>query len=375
MDYFNIYSSNTYASSGNQFYFTPKNAQQKYTGRVFYKISNAGKFNYSLLFSNIIDSTYEKGEISQKNLICSSWIIHQARVCVCNKDLLDKDFINNEIANDINNKLNDFKILTFDNKEVKKVAPGEFFSSDPVELSFNKNDYLCLELTFQGTMIPYHEESLLPIFSKTENGWIYDRKMPLPSMIGCDRKVKAKIGFIGDSITQGIGTPINSYKHWNALLSEKIGGEYSFWNLGIGYARADDMASNGAWAYKAKHNDVLFICYGVNDLGNGFSAEQIINNLEKIVNTFKKQGIKIILQTIPPFDYGQLTTKKWLEVNNYIKNVLSQKVEHVFDIAPYLAQSEENPQNTKYGDHPNIIGCEIWANALYKSLINTKIFE
>lgn len=31
-------------------------------------------------------------------------------------------------------------------------------------------------------------------------------------MIGCDRKVSAKIAYFGDSITQGIGTKENSYR-------------------------------------------------------------------------------------------------------------------------------------------------------------------
>lgn len=374
MEFFNKYSSNTYGGSGNQFFFTPAKTNERYTGRAFYKITNAGSYNYSLLFSNIIDSTYENGAVSHKNLICSSWVIHQARVAVCKSNALDCDFTNNTIANNLNENVTQFSQLTFNGNTCKNVAPGEFFNSDPIKLSFDKNDYICVEITFEGSMIPYHEESLLPLFSKTQNGWIYDRKMPLPAMIGCDREITAKIGFVGDSITQGIGTPINSYKHWNALLAEKIGSNYAYWNLGIGYARADDMATNGAWAYKAKHNDILVVCYGVNDLNNKFSAEQIINNLEKIVAIFKKQKLKIILQTIPPFDYCETTTKKWIEVNNYIKNVLSKKVEHVFDIAPYLAQSDENPQNTKYGDHPNAIGCEIWANAFYQSLIDAKIF-
>ena len=66
------------------------------------------------------------------------------------------------------------------------------------------------------------------------------------------------IAFLGDSITQGVGTPDNAYTHWNALISKEIGEEYSYWNLGIGYARASDASTDGAWLNKAKNNDIVF---------------------------------------------------------------------------------------------------------------------
>ena len=82
MKYFDEFNSNTYAGSGNQFYFNT-NENEKYTGRVLYKISAGGKYNYSLLFSNIIDSTFADGSISHKNLICENWFIHSARIGRC----------------------------------------------------------------------------------------------------------------------------------------------------------------------------------------------------------------------------------------------------------------------------------------------------
>ena len=275
MEFFRKFASNTYASGANQHIFLSQRSQV-HTGRVFYKITEPGAWQYSFLFSNVTDSTFADGSVSQKNLICEEWIIWSAKVARCGKEVLDCDFTQEEAADRINREELKFHKLRFNRKSFKEVAPGEFFASDPIALTFLKGDYLCLELTFSGSVLPYHEESLLPIFRKTESGWVYDRKMPLPGMVGCDRPVEARIGYIGDSITQGIGTPRNSYLHWNAVLSEMLGSRYAFWNLGIGYGRADDMASLGAWAFKAKHNDILIMCYGVNDILKGYSAEQII---------------------------------------------------------------------------------------------------
>ncbi len=82
MDYFNRYVSNTCAGSANQLFFSTGEGEIR-TGRVFYKITVGGEYAYSLLFSNIIDSTYGDGSRRHCNLICDSWQIHSARVGKC----------------------------------------------------------------------------------------------------------------------------------------------------------------------------------------------------------------------------------------------------------------------------------------------------
>lgn len=366
-DYFEQYVSNTIAGSGNQMYFNMKDGEIR-TGRIFYKIFSGGEYNYSILFSNIIDSTYSDGSISHKNLICGSWNIHCARIGKCvgfneNKNIIELTMTDNGSDADI--IVSDFKELNFDGKKTKKVMPGEFFSSDPVKISFEKDEYLCLEIVFSGKMIPYHEESLLPVFVKENGGWVYSKYMPFAGMIGCDRKVKSKIAYLGDSITQGIGTPLNSYLHWNAIYSESVGEEYAFWNLGLGFGRANDAASDGAWLYKAKQNDIVFICFGVNDILQGISEEQIKSDLTCITDILKRAGKKVILQTIPPFDYTGETIEKWNRINTYIKSILKEKADMVFDNVPYLGE-QNNANIAKFGGHPNPDGCSVWAGALYE---------
>lgn len=362
MEYFNQYNSNTLAGSGNQLYFTIPEDEVR-TGRIFYKITEQGEYNYSILFSNIIDSTYSDGSISQKNLKCSSWKIHNAKIGRCAR--FDTGKAVTELIMDADVEVVDLTSITFDGRSDKTVMPGEFFSSDPVKMNFEKDDFLCIEMTFSGEMIPYHEESLLPVFVKDESGWRYSKQMPFAGMIGCDRTVKGRIAFIGDSITQGIGTELNSYMHWNAVLSKKLSGEYAYWNLGIGYGRANDAASDGAWLYKARQNDIVFVCYGVNDILQGFSEEQIKSDLTTIVTKLKESGIKVVLQTVPPFDYEGEKLQIWKRINLYIKEVLKDRVDIIFDNVPILGKNEEMPQTAIYGGHPNAEGCALWAEALY----------
>jgi lysophospholipase L1-like esterase len=296
--------------------------------------------------------------------LCSQWQIHSAGIGRCKSFPQDYAYAADIMNENEKMLICDFKELKFDSKTSKTVMPGEFFSSDAVEMEFCADEYLCLEIEFSGSKIPYHEESLLPVFVREGGAFKYNKKMPFAGMIGCSRAVKGRVAYLGDSITQGIGTPNNSYLHWNALLSEMLGDEYAYWNLGLGFGRASDAASDGAWLYKAKQNDIIFVCYGVNDIFRGTSEEQIKLDLTYIAETLKKAGKTVIMQTIPPFDYSGENIGKWNRINEYIKTELRSKVDHIFDAASLLGQ-EECPHMAKYGGHPNELGCKIWAEALY----------
>ena len=362
MKYFQTYTSNTCAGSGNQLVFGT--GGQEHVGRIYYKIRTGGTYRYSFLFSNLMDSTFADGAVSHKNLICDQWTITGARVGTCAKESESMLDVNRDIScRELN--VNGWKQLLFGGETEKEVMPGAFFATDPVMLTFEKEEYLCLEIRYQGEMIPYHEESLLPAFVWNGEQWEYSKQVPFPGMIGCDRPVKRRIAYLGDSITQGIGTEKNSYEHWNALVSEWLGDEYACWNLGLGFGRANDAASDGAWLFKAKQNDVIVICYGVNDLLQGMSEQQIADDLTVLAKTLKGLGRTVLLQTIPPFEYQGETREIWKRLNEYIKTELAKLVDCVFDVVPVLQVDEEHSHQAKYGAHPNAEGCRKWAEALY----------
>lgn len=371
MKYFEKYRSNTYAGGVNQMPCSTKENEIR-TGRVFYKITVGGRYNYSILFSNIIESTYSDGSLCHKNFICDSWTIHGARVGKCKNIDNTKDITLMTMADECENidadiVVSDFNDLTFGGKKTKEVMPGEYFTTDPISLEYESGEYLCLEVSFSGDSVPHQEETLLPVYVKENGKWKYSKNTPFASMIGCDREVKKQITFLGDSITQGLGTRLNRYEHWTAFLSDKIGDEYSYWNLGQGFGRANDLASEGSWAFKAKQNDIAFVCYGVNDILQGFTEEQVKKDLETIIDFLKKAGMKVILQTVPPFDYSGENIKKWENVNDFIKTKLKDKVDFVFNNVPCLGK-KDLPSAAIYGGHPNAEGCKVWAEALYEAV-------
>ena len=367
MEYFSEFTSNTLAGSGNQLTFTMEPGEMR-CGRIFYKIFSGGEYDYSVLFSNIIDSTYADGSLCHKNKICPPWTIHSALIGRCTEADFGEFSEGKPLASGC--KM-DFVPMYFNGNQSRIVNPGEFFSCDPVRLKFNKGDYLCIEICFSGSQLPYHEESLLPVYVKKGEGWEYSRKMPFASMIGCNRKVKKKVAVWGDSITQGIGAPMNSYLHWNSLLADMLGDGNAYWNLGIGYGKAYDASSGGAWMYKAEKNDVAIVCFGVNDIFAGRCADEIKSDLKSIVTQLKDSGAEVILQTIPPFNYTEEKITVWNDVNEYIKTELKPLVHAVFDCVPFLGADAENMHVAKYGGHPNEEGCRIWAEELYTFLKHT----
>lgn len=352
MRYFDTYVSNTTGAGGSQYLF---NAAEEKSSRIYYKVFAGGTFSYSLLFTNLVDSTFADGSESHVNLVGGEWEILSASIGIV-------PTCSATSAPDPSDILN----LTFAGKSTKTVMPGEYFTTDPLTISAQKGDYLCLEMVCRGEGIPCHYESVLPAFEKKNNDWVRNTLVPFPSHIGCDRPIAARIGYIGDSITQGCGTEVNSYTNWCAILAEMLGEDCSHWNLGLGYARASDAATDGTWLNKAKQVDGIVVCFGVNDILREHTAEQIKNNLAVIVSKLHASGTKVLLQTVPPFNYTEPYTTVWNDVNTYIRNVLSKEADAFFDCVPTLsAFPVEHPEVSKYGPHPNADGGKVWAEDLY----------
>lgn len=344
MGYFDTYVSNSIAGSSNQSYFFPEEADKAYTARAEYKIAAGGRYEYSFLFSNVLDGTYFKDYSGGPSMVLDEWDILAARVS------LDG---------------NEYVGLEFDGKSSKKVAPGEFFYTDPVFLDIKEGGSLIMELTFKGKMLPCHPETLVKTEELTENGWQSTKFMPLPGMIGCRRDVKARINFIGDSITQGIGTVPGDYSYFAAIISEKAGAEFAYWNIGIGKGRASDAAGAGAWFYKMKQAEAACVCYGVNDILNGADAASIKKSLNILIDNLKRCGMKILLQTVPPFDFEGEMYAVWQEVNTFIREELSKKADAFFDNEQVLSVDNGGIPRSMFDRHPNSEQHIKWAKELY----------
>ena len=338
------FTSNTLAPSSNQSWFQGDGKIHK--GRIFYKIFASGTYNYSFMFLNAIDSTYSDGSHSYANIPLDEYKIHSLGI-----------YITKNLTNDLSEKIS----LTVNGEKSKTVIPKEIFYTDPAKLTCEKNDYICLEIEFSGNgKIPYMEEMMIPSYVYENGKWIEGKHTPLCASILCDREVQKKIGFFGDSITEGIGVANNSYKWWCSQIAELVGEKYSYWDIGIGFGRAHDAASKGSWLEKAKSLDTVTVCLGVNDICQGFSEDSIKKCLYTIVTELKDAGVRVILFTVPPFDYNPERKQIWKIVNNYITTELSKLVE-IYDTVSVWGDKAPNEHIAIYGGHPNEEGSALLA--------------
>ncbi len=343
--------SNTNTSSANQTIFYPENEDMACVGRVFYKVFCGGKYKYSITFSSVTDSSYPNINFTKRNVEVLEWEILEARIgLVKNCDLENMPTVSS------------FKQLYFEGKKNKKICQAGLFSTDEFELDVEDGEYVCLEVVYKGKAIPHHHEYSTPSFKKVGEAWIPSDEAIYAQTIGCDRAVEKKIAFIGDSLTQGN----RNYKNWTTLLGERLGTRYAFWNLGIGYSTANDCATDKLWLSKAKQNDVVFVCFGVNDINLIYDEERTKADLSKIVALLNEAGCKVILQTLPPFNFKESKLLIWNNLNAYIKEELSQKAYAVFDVAPFLANGDVKDGVAKYGAHPDADGCKLWAEKLFE---------
>ncbi len=351
MNIFEKYASNTLASNGNQTFMKRNKGARPSTGLVFLKVFKGGKFNYVFGFSDVIDSTFADGSVSRSNDVCP-WKIEALEAASADECEPKSAFKNG------------FKPVTFSGKGSADITGEKITFSDPVSLEADK--YICLKITFSGRKVPYHPESQIRMFRKSGIGWKYSQEVPVPIFTGVERSVEKRIAFMGDSITQGIGATFNSYRHYAAVVSEILGDKYSFWDLGIGYARGADAATDGAWLARAKENDIVTVCYGVNDMFQGRTVEQIKADLETIVLKLKEAETKVIIQTVPPFDYDEAHAKMWREINAFIRTVLQPKADGFFDTVDILCTDGEKTGKAIYGGHPNDEGHRLWGEAIAK---------
>ncbi len=351
MNIFDKYVSNTLASNGNQSFVLHRDADSSSTGLAFIKVYKGGEFNWIFGYSDVMDSTYADGSKSRCNE-AYPWKINSLEAAVTDD------------CNPYQDSKKKFSPVTFGGESEKKIDGEKTTFSDPVRINAQKNQFICLRIKFSGKKVPCHPESQIALFRKKGFMWMASPEIPLPVFSGVERRVEKRIAFLGDSITQCIGTSFNYYRHYAALIAEKLGDSYAFWDMGIGFARGADAATDGIWLSRAKQNDIVTVCFGVNDIYKGFSAEEIKANLMKIVLLLKQADTKVVIQSIPPFSYEGDTLKTWLEVNEFIRNEIAPRADAYFDTVKILSADGENSPLPKYGNHPDDNGHYVWAEEL-----------
>ena len=343
---------------------------RRFTARVYMRCLSYSVDSWRFWFSNAVDSTF--GGIGAHEAFRDQhggqWRILSARIG--DGGAYTAEFMGTPAP------VESWTPVTFDNgKTDKLVTPCERFWSDEVSFRLPEGHLLVWEWELEGNNIPYTPDSQAATFIAHYGEKLsFSACCPMPDRFGAIRDVKGNIAFWGDSITQGCGTGNNLYEMWAGRISLALGKDYGCWNIGLGWARGSDGADGECWAYKAAQNDTVCIVHGVNDLlsgrygaTRGDSAEEILVTLEKNIRMLKSHGIRVILFTIPPFDYGKESYEAWKALRDAYP-VLANKLDvELFDFSATLDAEPPYGNKYPYGAHPNGEGGRIAAEAFLQA--------
>lgn len=354
---FEIYTSNTYLSTGNN---GRVKSADNVTYRAYIPVEEYGELEYCFYFSNITDSTYNRGKPIYVGKEGGNYTVVSA--CVYDGGTSAEDELTNKTE------------VTFGGETSKDVAPKEDYWSDSVTVNIPEGHYLVWEWTLSGEDIPANNMSDLTSATADKSGegeFEYCGEIPLPVFIGAKREnVTNRIVAVGDSITQGCQTEFMQYEYWAAQIAKQLGDNASIWNCGLGWARTSDLAICGNWLGRAANCDTAIVAFGTNDIisgeyngDGGNTAQEIIDYLTPILDQLKAADVdNIILFNAPPQDYGEEQEAVRTEYNEMLRQTAEDYGAYYFDFASYLCDPE-TPSKAKYGGHPNGEAGKIVADA------------
>ena len=353
---FTKYVSNVPLGSGTNYILESREAR-RYRVRAYFRPIMSGEFNWRIYYMNSVNSTFAGGTTAWRNRsggrirLLSAYLADGGEIDV-------REFIDGSLEPEM---LEGARRITFDGAESCEIAPDAELWSDELRLNVPEGHYLAFEWTLEGDAIPCTPDHPAAVFVDRGEGFAAgdSPNAPLPAMFGCERPYVKRLAFLGDSITQGCQTGRNRYEMWVARISAMLP-EYAVWNLGLGYARAADAATDACWLKKAKQNDVVVVTLGVNDLlhgsyerGRPSTAGELIADITKIVAALQSTGVDVILSLLPPFDFSDAQKLEWRAVNLAIPELARLYGCKVYNFMSPLEAGGILECRPKYGAHPN----------------------
>jgi lysophospholipase L1-like esterase len=343
------------------------------TYRSYAKPRVSGAASWRFWVSNTTDSTYGAGP-PMPNVPGGAWRIEAATVGDGGTGPVGSLVAGTSVP------------VTFGGAASRDVAPGERFWSDPVALDLPDGHLLAFTWALSGSiagpaMTYAHSSFTTSYYNGTMNiagdesaGSLFASNDTLfaPHAFASDRPVTTRLCFLGDSITQGVGSSRNTYSFWVAKIADGLDPSIGIWNLGSGWARAADAASDGAWLWQAKQCTEVAVILGVNDIASDHvNATQLLGYLTTIVTLLKQHDptTKVILFTVPTFNFTGDAYIAWKTVNDTIRTSPPAGVDRVFDVATVLSQPAPNDGLVQVGlsggadAHPNDAGSAAIASA------------
>ena len=320
------------------------------TFRAFLQPIEAGRLRWRFRFSNCVDSTWDDGSECWADLPGGRFEIVSASACAATPE---------RFAAPVR--------VTWSGEASRAVEPNAWAVSDAVELDIPLGGRIafswCLRALEDGCLLPATPDCRALCFSAEGDAafasmaaFHEDDMTCLPDAFEADRPVRARMVFMGDSITQGVQTRVDLFEQWAARIARGIERDITVWNIGLGYGRGADAAKGGAWLGKAAGADIVNLCFGVNDLLHGSrDADALTADLRAAISGLRARNprVKVVLFTVPPFDLTGDDEIRWRTVNERIRGGDHLGADAVFDMAAILACEAPKDNMAFFGGHPD----------------------
>jgi lysophospholipase L1-like esterase len=294
------------------------------------------------------------------------------------------------------------------------LEPGSTVLSDPIPMAVGSRTHLLISIYLPSATGPATEhrqahqinyvasgdhalDAAGVAFATPTDSWFF---LDGVDVLAPARDLGAVVA-LGDSITDGVGSPVNANERWPNLLARRLGAvrgdTLSVVDEGIGGNRVlHGSACCGVSAVARFKSDVhdqpgvrdMILLEGVNDIGfsqshrssnaphSAVSAGQIIAAYERIIDRAHSAGIRVIGGTLTPFQGALYWTPhgeaKRDAVNRWIRT--SGAFDGIVDFAHAVANPRDPDRLARMYDsgdhlHPNAAGYHAMAGAVNLALL------
>ncbi len=182
---------------------------------------------------------------------------------------------------------------------------------------------------------------------------------------GSSRGDAPRIVILGDSLTAGLGLPVE--QSYPSLLQQRLnteGLDFEVVNAGVSGDTSAGGLSRLDWALEGNVK-VLIVALGGNDGLRGLPVEQLKANLAQIVETAQSRGIRVILAGMEaPPNYG----RDYIVAFHKVYPALARQYNVPF--VPFLLQDVAGSQTLNQADgiHPTAEGARVVADHVWAVL-------
>lgn len=300
------------------------------------------------------------------------------------------------------------RALTFSGQEGIVIPPGARVLSDPVELNVPPLSDIAVSLYLPGEVraSTLHGTALQTSFVSLPGNFAASATLPVqrsitncPFLTGVDVQTSgAAVVALGDSITDGTRSPIDTHSRWTDWLARRLQtareSRIGVINRGIGGNRLLGDSSNplaGRSVLERFERDVLptagvkylVLMIGINDIGNSSPAQPVtaldlIAGYRQVIARAHAKGIAVYGATLTPFEgAAYYSAEKELvrqTVNNWIRT--ADEFDGVID---FDAATRDPARPSRFlpafdsGDHlhPSDRGYEAMGNAVPLALFRS----